>query len=300
MAVKFKPERQSLRPADDLFGGASEDGVRQIRIADLVPFANHPFRVTDDEEMETLVESVRAGGILVPIVVRAAANGRQYEILSGHRRTHAAGRAGLTEVPAIVRDLDDDAATILMVDSNLQRERIRPSEKAAAFQMRMEAMRRQAGRPRQDADASARFLVGQESRDRLAKEVGESTGQIQRYIRLNFLNASLLGGVDDGTVPLNAGVALSYLPEAEQTAIAQAVADGRVKLTVEKANALREASKAGTLDMLLNTNVSREKEKPVAIRMDADVYRSFFGDRKPREIEPVIERALKAYFEQFA
>lgn len=301
MAMKFKPERQTLRPADDLFGAPPEDGVQLLRLADLVPFANHPFRVTDDAEMDALVDSIRENGVLVPIVVRPV-DDRSYEILSGHRRAHAASRAGLTQIPALVREMDDDAATILMVDSNLQREQIRPSEKAAAYRLRMEAMKRQAGRPKQNADQIERNLIGKESRSLLAAQVGESEGQIQRYIRLNYLNSTLLNAVDDGAIPMNAGVTLSYLPEEEQERIAQAYADGRIKLTLAKAAELKDASRLGTLDGILKLmpNVSREKSgKSVDIRMSSDVYRQFFGDRKPREVLPVIERALKAYFERY-
>lgn len=305
MAMKFKPEkqRQTLRPADDLFGAQPEtDGVRLLRIADLVPFAQHPFRVADDAEMDALADSIRENGVLVPIVVRAQGDGA-YEILSGHRRAHAAQRIGLTQIPALVRELDDDAATILMVDSNLQREQIRPSEKAAAYRMRMEAMKRQAGRPRADADAAARSLVGKESRTLLAEQIGESEGQIQRYIRLNYLAQPLLDAVDDGAIPLNAGVALSYLPKPAQQQVAQEFAAGRMKLTIARANALRDASRAGTLDMLLlpdSADDAHEKPAPsVAVRINGAVYRQFFGDTAPRKAAPVVERALKLYFEQY-
>lgn len=302
MAMKFKPEkqRQTLRPADDLFGAQPEtDGVRLLRVADLVPFAHHPFRVADDAEMEALVDSVRENGVLVPIVVRAQGDGA-YEILSGHRRAHAAQRLGLAQIPALVRDLDDDAATILMVDSNLQREQIRPSEKAAAYRMRMEAMKRQAGRPRSDADAATRSLIGKESRTLLAAQVGESEGQIQRYIRLNYLAQPLLDAVDSGAVPLNAGVALSYLSEPDQQQVAAAYAAGQVKLTLARANALRDAGRDGTLGALLrpeSADVSREKSVPV--RINGALYRQLFGDMQPRKAAPVVERALKLYFEQY-
>ena len=150
--MKFKPSnRQELRPVEELFGTQPiHDGIMQLPIAQLHAFQQHPFTVHDDEEMAALVESIREHGILSPIVVRP--QGAEYEILSGHRRTHAAKKLGLTEVPALVRELDDDAATILMDDSKLQREKILPSEKAAAYKLRMEAMKRQAGRPKQNAD----------------------------------------------------------------------------------------------------------------------------------------------------
>ena len=149
--MKFDPsKRQTLRPVEELFGAnesAGDAGVTALRLDQLQAFREHPFRVQDDEEMAALTDSVRENGVLTPIVVRPLSN-RKYEILSGHRRTRAARLAGLSEIPAIVRELDDDAATILMVDSNLQREKILPSEKAMAYKLRMEAIKHQAGRPR--------------------------------------------------------------------------------------------------------------------------------------------------------
>ena len=282
--MKFNAaNRQSLRPVEELFGTqAPADGVLQVALSRLHAFRQHPFSVHDDDEMTALVESIREHGILSPIVVRP--KGMDYEILSGHRRTHAAQKLGLQEVPVLVRELDDDAATILMVDSNLQREKILPSEKAAAYKLRMEAMKRQAGRRKQNADQIERDLIGHESRDLLAEQVGESAGQIQRYVRLNYLQKELLDAVDVGIVPLNAGVALSYLTEEEQKMVAEAYRNGKIKLTLAKANELKDASRLGTLQAMLKVgqkqDVSREnKRKPVEIRMSSDVYRRFFGER---------------------
>lgn len=303
--MKFNPSnRQVLRPADELFGAqeATNDGIVQLPVEQLRAFQGHPFSVRDDEEMATLVESVRENGILMPIVVRPISGG--YEILAGHRRTHAAKQLGMLEVPVLIREMDDDAATILMVDSNLQREKILPSEKARAYKLRMEAMKRQAGRPKNNSVQFERNLIGKESRELLADQVGESAGQIQRYIRLNYLNPALLDGVDHGEIPLNAGVSLSYLPENEQDLIRDAYVNGRLKLTLAKATELKDASRLGTLEAMLKMgqkkNVSREnKNKPVEIRMNAEVYRKFFGDRKPKEVLPLVERALTEFFEKY-
>jgi ParB family chromosome partitioning protein len=288
---------------DDIFGSRElMDAVKQIPVGQLRDFAGHPFSVRDDEEMTALVDSIRENGILNPILVRPAKDGG-YEIMAGHRRTHAARRLGLREVPVLVRELDDDAATILMVDSNLQREKILPSEKAAAYKLRMEAMKRQAGRPKNNSVQIERNLSGKESRDQLAEQTGESTGQIQRYIRLNYLNRELLGDVDSGKLPMNAGVALSYLPEEEQKLVLDAYRTGKLALTLAKANELKDASRMGTLASLLSLeekDVSREKKpRPMEIRMDPAVYRKFFGDRKPREVMPVIEQALTEFFEKY-
>ena len=304
MAMKFNPDaRQRLRPVDDIFGSRElTDAVKQIPVSQLRDFAGHPFSVRDDEEMAALVDSIRENGILNPILVRPSKDGG-YEIMAGHRRTHAARTLGMREVPVLVRELDDDAATILMVDSNLQREKILPSEKAAAYKLRMEAMKRQAGRPKNNSVQVERNWTGKESRDQLAEQTGESTGQIQRYIRLNYLHRGLLDDVDSGKLPLNAGVALSYLPDNEQELVLEAYRTGRVVLTLAKANELKDASRMGTLPSLLSLteeNVSREKKpRPVEIRMDPAVYRKFFGDRKPRDVLPVIEQALAEFFEKY-
>ncbi len=307
MAMKFNPDaRQRLRPVDDIFGKQSfADSIRQLPVAQLHDFANHPFSVRNDEEMAALTESIRENGILNPILVRPARGGG-YEILAGHRRTSAARQLGMKEVPALVRELDDDAATILMVDSNLQREKILPSEKAAAYKLRMEAMKRQAGRPKNSAQIERNFGDGEnkESRAQLSEQTGESSGQIQRYIRLNYLNRTLLDAVDKGEIPMNSGVALSYLSEAEQALVLNAYKTGALKLTLAKANELKDASRLGTLETMLKVeaapDVSREKKvRPVEIRMNPETYRKFFGERKPREVLPVIEQALTEFFEKY-
>ena len=307
MAMKFNPDaRQRLRPVDDIFGKQSfADSVRQLPVAQLHDFVNHPFSVRNDEEMAALTESIRENGILNPILVRPAKSGG-YEILAGHRRTSAARQLGMKEVPALVRELDDDAATILMVDSNLQREKILPSEKAAAYKLRMEAMKRQAGRPKNSAQIERNFGDGEnkESRAQLSEQTGESSGQIQRYIRLNYLNRTLLDAVDNGEIPMNSGVALSYLSEAEQAQVLNAYKTGALKLTLAKANELKDASRLGTLETMLKVeaapDVSREKKvRPVEIRMNPETYRKFFGERKPREVLPVIEQALTEFFEKY-
>lgn len=297
--MKFDPsKRQTLRPVEELFGAnesAGDAGVTALRLDQLQAFREHPFRVQDDEEMAALTDSVRENGVLTPIVVRPLPN-RKYEILSGHRRTRAARLAGLSEIPAIVRELDDDAATILMVDSNLQREKILPSEKAMAYKLRMEAIKHQAGRPRSN-DPKAR---GSESRDELAEQVGESAGQIQRYIRLNYLAPGLLDAVDDGRIPMNAGVTLSYLPTSDQEQIRHAFEQGKIQLTLARASELKDAARLGTLSTLLagpTPHVSREKStKPVDLRLDYGLYTEYFGSRKPREIMPLVEEALREYF----
>jgi ParB family chromosome partitioning protein len=206
-------------------------------------------------------------------------------------------------IPALVREIDDDAAVILMVDSNLQREFILPSEKARAYKMRMEAMKRQAGRRPKDAKETD-SLVGKETRDILAEELGESAIQIQRYIRLNNLIDSLLNEVDVGKIPLNAGVALSYLDEEQQTYVLAGYRQGDFVLNLNTANAIKQAAKEGTLMALLKDFYdARQKkkepvQKPVVVRMDAGLYQKYFPTQSSKEAMAIIEKALQAYFEK--
>ena len=217
----------SLKGADDIFSTEESrqeqqrEQVQQIPIGELFPFKNHPFKVLDDESMQRTVESVEQYGVLSPLIARPRPEGG-YEIISGHRRQHAAQLAGLDALPVIVRQMDDDAAVLLMVDSNLQRENILPSERAFAYKMKLEAMKRQGMR----TDLTFGPL-GQKSaintRDTLATEVPDSSRQIQRYIRLTYLIPELLEMVDDGKIAFNPAVEISYLEQSEQRVLLNAM-----------------------------------------------------------------------------
>ena len=209
----------SLKAADDIFSTEESrqeekwEQVQQIPLAELFPFKNHPFKVLDDESMQRTVESVEQYGVLSPLIARPRPEGG-YEIISGHRRQHAAQLAGLDTLPVIVREMDDDAAILLMVDSNLQRESILPSERAFAYKMKLEAMKRTSGRPSKENVSQ----IGTQKRSDqiMAEELGESRNQIQRFIRLTNLIPELLDIVDEKKISFNPAVELSYLDEAQQ------------------------------------------------------------------------------------
>ena len=215
-----------LKSYDDLFKtdvGRKTEEIIPMQLSELKPFSEQPFKVLDNEDMEELVDSIKVNGVLSPIVVRPHPEGG-YEILSGHRRARACEKAGITEVPVVVKDLDDDTAVILLVDSNLQREHILPSEKAFAYQMRLEAMKRKAGRPsKENVSQIATNFVSGRSDEILGEQVGESKDQIRRYIRLTELIDPLLAMVDSKDMALNAGVELSYLKTKEQAAVLEAI-----------------------------------------------------------------------------
>ena len=211
----------SLKGADDIFSTEESrqeqqrEQVQQIPIGELFPFKNHPFKVLDDESMQRTVESVEQYGVLSPLIARPRPEGG-YEIISGHRRQHAAQLAGLDTLPVIVRNMDDDAAVLLMVDSNLQRETILPSERAFAYKMKLEAMKHQAGRPSQDNYSQVGNNFGTLSSEEMAEELGTSKNQIFRYIRLTNLIPELLDMVDEKKIAFNPAVELSYLDESQQ------------------------------------------------------------------------------------
>ncbi|MEG2073123.1 MAG: ParB/RepB/Spo0J family partition protein, partial [Oscillospiraceae bacterium] len=227
----------------------------------LVPFPNHPFKVLDDEKMQETVDSIRDYGVLVPILVRPKDDGN-FEIVAGHRRHHASMLAGKTEIPAVVRDMDDDAAILVMVDSNLQRETILPSEKAFAYKMKLDAMKRQGKRNDLTCAQLGHKLDGQKSRDILADQVGESKNQIQRFIRLTALEPPLLDMVDNGNMAFTAAVEVSYLTPAEQTMLTEVVAREETTPSLSQAGRLKKYSLDGKLDENVMDAIMTE-EKPL-------------------------------------
>ena len=219
----------SLKGADDIFSTEESrqeqqrEQVQQIPIGELFPFKNHPFKVLDDESMQRTVESVEQYGVLSPLIARPRPEGG-YEIISGHRRQHAAQLAGLDALPVIVRNMDDDAAVLLMVDSNLQRENILPSERAFAYKMKLEALKNQGAR----SDLTSRQVVGKlEAADLVGKGNEESGRQVQRFIRLTNLIPELLDMVDEKKISFNPAVELSYLDESQQRDFLEAILTGR-------------------------------------------------------------------------
>lgn len=233
-------DKLKLNSINSLFGETENKGdIIEVPLAELHSFTNHPFKVNDDEQMDELVESIRENGVITPATVRKTADG--YELISGHRRKHACEIAGLDKMPVIVKDLTDEEATILMVDSNLQREMILPSEKAKAYKMKLEATKKQnkVGKPKEGKEQQ-----GKNSIDIVAEEVGESKSNVQRFIRLTNLNEDLLNLVDDKKLPMNVAVELSYLKEDEQTDLVDYYEDCQKLPSIDQAKQLKEKSEA--------------------------------------------------------
>ncbi len=258
-----KGENISLTSYDDLFetdesrAESQLERVQNIPVRELVPFKNHPFKVLDDEAMLRTTESIAEYGVLTPLIARPLDNGR-YEIISGHRRAHAAELAGLSEVPVLVRDMDDDAATVLMVDSNLQRENILPSERAFAYKMKLEAMKHQGSR----SDLTSSQVGTKLRTDQvMAKELGESRNQIQRYIRLTNLVPDLLDLVDCKQISFNPAVELSYLSPEEQETFLQAMDEVQAAPSLSQAQRLKKLAQDGNFTMDAAREIMNEVKK---------------------------------------
>lgn len=244
--MKSSGRKPSLTSYDDIFSteaSRQQEQIQRLAISELHPFKDHPFRGLDDDRMMETVESVKEYGVLVPIIARPMADGG-YEIVSGHRRKRACELAGLNEIPAIVRDLDDDEAVIIMVDSNLQRENILPSERAKAYQMKLEAIKHQGER----RDLTSRQLVGKlEAADLIGQDTGESGRQIQRILRLNNLEPPLIDKVDAGKLAFTPAVELSYLKPEEQQWLDTALENTQQTPSLSQAQRMKRESKQGTL-----------------------------------------------------
>lgn len=244
--MKSSGRKPSLTSYDDIFSteaSRQQEQIQRLALSELHPFKDHPFRVLDDDRMMETVESVKEYGVLVPIIARPMADGG-YEIVSGHRRKRACELAGMNEIPAIVRDLDDDEAVIIMVDSNLQRENILPSERAKAYQMKLEAIKHQGER----RDLTSRQLVGKlEAADLIGKDTGESGRQIQRILRLNNLEPPLIDKVDAGKLAFTPAVELSYLKPEEQQWLDTALENTQQTPSLSQAQRMKRESKQGTL-----------------------------------------------------
>ena len=285
---------------DDLFKtdeGRKTEEIKPIKISELKPYAEQPFKVIDNEEMDELVASIKENGVLSPVVARPHPEGG-YEILSGHRRVRASELAGKDEVPVVVKDLDDDTAVILLVDSNLQREHILPSEKAFAYQMRLEAMKRKAGRPSQENSAQfGQNTSPVDSRKELAEQTGESSVQIQRYMRLTELIDPLLEMVDTKAMAMNAGVELSYLKPKEQVAVVEAIKSEDTCPSIEQAKKIRRFNDEGRLnpDVILSI-MQEQKADKIKITLGDDKLKKYFpkGYSK-KQMEDTIIKLLEKW-----
>ena len=264
-------------------------------MAELKPFSEQPFKVLENEDMEQLVESVKENGVLSPIVARPHPEGG-YEILSGHRRVKACEIAGITEVPVVVKALDDDTAIILLVDSNLQREHILPSEKAFAYQMKLEAMKRKAGRPsKENSDQIGLNFQSKQSSEILADQVGESKNQVQRYIRLTNLIDPILEMVDNKEIAMNAAVELSYLSAKEQVEVKNAMEIEDTAPSIEQSKKIRKFYDEGRLnpDVILSI-MQEQKEERIKITLTDDKLKKYFPKSYSKQkIEDTIIKLLE-------
>ena len=290
----------SLKGADDIFSTEESrqeqqrEQVQQIPIGELFPFKNHPFKVLDDESMQRTVESVEQYGVLSPLITRPRPEGR-YEIISGHRRQHAAQLAGLDTLPVIVRNMDDDAAVLLMVDSNLQRETILPSERAFAYKMKLEAMKHQAGRPTQDNYSQVGNNFGTLSSEEMAEELGTSKNQIFRYIRLTNLVPELLDMVDEKKISFNPAVELSYLDTNQQRDFLEAMQDTQNAPSLSQAQRLKKLAQEGhfSYDVAFAVMGEEKKGELDKVVIKNDTLRKYFPrSYTPKQMEDTIIKLL--------
>ena len=291
----------SLTSYDDLFSteetrqADAREQVLQIPLSELHPFKDHPFRVVDDDRMIETVESVKEYGVLVPAIARPLGNGG-YEIVAGHRRKRACELAGLYTMPVIVRDLDDDESVIIMVDSNLQRENILPSERAKAYQMKLEAIRKKAGRPSKDnCSQLGHNSEGKRSLEILAEDAPDSKNQIHRYIRLNSLEQPLRDKVDSGELAFTPAVELSYLKPEEQQWLQNALEVTQQTPSLSQAQRIKKESKEGTLSEQGMMEIMSEEKKPLynSVTLSHDTLKKYFPKSyTAKQMEKVIIKLL--------
>ena len=290
----------SLKGADDIFSTEESrqeqqrEQVQQIPIGELFPFKNHPFKVLDDESMQRTVESVEQYGVLSPLIARPRPEGG-YEIISGHRRQHAAQLAGLDTLPVIVRQMDDDAAVLLMVDSNLQRENILPSERAFAYKMKLEALKNQGARSDLTCGQIGHKLNGAKARDIVADESGDNARNVQRFIRLTNLVPELLDMVDEKKISFNPAVELSYLDEAQQRDFLEAMNDTQNAPSLSQAQRLKKLAQEGhfSYDVAFAVMGEEKKDELDKVVIKNDTLRKYFPRSfTPKQMEDTIIKLL--------
>ena len=274
-----------------------QEVVENIPIEKLKPFPNHPFKIREDEAMMETVESVKSFGVLQPAIVRPTNDG-DYEILSGHRRKRACELARRKTMPVIVRELSDDAAVIFMVDSNLQRENILPSERAAAYKMKLEAMKRQGMRTDLTSDQHGQKSVGKTSREMLAAENRDSATQIQRYIRLTELQPELMKMVDEKKIAFTPAVELSYLKPDEQRMLIDTIESEQSTPSLSQAQRMKKLSQSGELNDDVMLSIMSEIKKPERneIRLSSDILEKYFPKNyTPQKMQEVIIKLLESW-----
>lgn len=302
--MKSSARNIELKSVDDLFAteesraNAQREKVQNIPLGELHSFKNHPFKIKNDAAMQDTVDSVREYGVLVPAIARPDPSGG-YELIAGHRRHHASELAGKETMPVIIRDLDDDAATIIMVDSNLQREELLPSERAFAYKMKLDAMKRQAGRPSRENVSQ----VGTQKRSDqiMAEQVGESRNQIQRFIRLTELIPTLLDMVDERKIAFNPAVELSYLKKEEQTLLIEAMDSEQATPSLSQAQRLKKFSQQKMLSLdVMRAVMSEEKKTDLdRVTLKNETLRRYFPKSyTPKQMEDTIIKLLEGWYKK--
>lgn len=305
--MKSSARNIELKSVDDLFAteesraNAQREKVQEIPLGELHPFRNHPFKVKDDAAMQDTVDSVREYGVLVPAIARPDPDGG-YELIAGHRRHHASELAGKETMPVIVRDLDDDAATIIMVDSNLQREELLPSERAFAYKMKLDAMKRQAGRPmKENRDQVGHNFSGKRTVELIAENAPDSRNQIQRYIRLTELIPELLDMVDERKIAFNPAVELSYLKKEEQTLLLEAMDSEQATPSLSQAQRLKKFSLQKMLSLdVMRAVMSEEKKNDLdRVTLKNETLRKYFPKSyTPKQMEDTIIKLLEGWYKK--
>ncbi len=299
-----EPKSKAKRGAKTA-AAAQEDKITLLPLSELHDFPDHPFKVRDDEAMQETAESIRQYGVLVPAIVRPREGGG-YEIIAGHRRRHGSELAGLSAMPCIVRQMDDDTATILMVDSNIQRENTLPSERAQAYKMKLEAIRRKAGRPAKEAenlpeencDQVGHNFDGKRSVEIVADEAGESKSQVQRYIRLTELTPELQQMVDEKKIGMTPAVEISYLKPEEQQMLLTAIDSEQATPSLSQAQRMKKLSRDGKLndDTMLDIMMEQKKPEGYNVVLSADKLRKYFPrSYTPQKMEETILKLLDAW-----
>ena len=305
MPEKTAQKEPGKKPVPSKKPKPQQEVVVQIPLSELHPFPDHPFQVRDDDAMQETAESIKTYGVLVPALARPREDGG-YELIAGHRRKHACELAGLTSMPVIVRNIDRDAATIIMVDSNLQRENILPSERAKAYKMKLDAIRRKAGRPAKEADAAFKensVQVGQNfdgktSREILAENSPDSSTQIQRYIRLTELSPELQQMVDEKKLGMTPAVEISYLKPEEQQMLLTAIDSEQATPSLSQAQRMKMLSREGKLndDSMLDIMMEQKKPEKNDITLSGEKLRKYFPrSYTPFQIENTIFKLLDAW-----
>ena len=292
----------SLKSYDSIFQNDEQRNTEEIKpvpISELKPFTEQPFKVKLDEDMDALVESIKQCGVLTPVIARLHKDGG-YEILSGHRRVKACELAGITDIPVVIKNLDDDTATILLVDSNLQREHILPSEKAFAYQMKLEAMKRKAGRPEKNYSQIGNNFNEATSSEEFSKEVGESKNQIFRYIRLTNLIDPILDMVDNNQIAMNAAVEISYLGSKEQAAVMQSIEKEETSPSIAQARKMRKFHQEGNLsNAVIDSIMMEQKPETVKITLSEEKLKKYFPKSYSKaKMEEIILKLLDKWRRQ--